>query len=926
MDGAPALAPASALDLARCADEPIHRPGTIQPHGALLAIAPATLQITHVSANFAALSGIPAALALGQSLDRLIGAAACEKLMRATAGDFEAVATGLSQELTLPDGRACYAQTHSHDNCRIIEFEPAATPSYDAVLGGAQTVISRLRQLRSLEQVCDSVTREVQSLTGYDRVMIYRFDQDGHGDVIAESRRPELEPYLHLRYPASDVPAQARRLYMMQRLRVIPSVDHVPVPILTAGRPLDMSYCSLRSVSPVHLEYLRNMDVAATMTISIIHDHRLWGMVVCHHRAALSPSPGLRALCELFGQLIGLLIGETEERERLAAQLRAQARLAQLAQRFETTTSLFESVAGATDTLMGLVNATGAFLRLNGRSERFGAAPPEPVAGAILDAMRTGQGDEVQATDNLAKRHPAFQDLTERASGVLMVPIAAARGDGLLLFRPETIHTVQWGGDPEAKAVLDPQDGRIRPRRSFAAWAQMVRGTSAAWSRTDLMTAFEFRRIITRGLLRQSEAELVRLSNTDPLTGLPNRRMLGARLAEWRAAPQRRSACLLFLDLDRFKTVNDSLGHHAGDELLQEVARRLAVLAQDEWLLVRLGGDEFVLFREGVDGAAAAAVARRVLALFDQPFSVAGRPHRGSTSIGVAVSQAAESDLLREADAALHAAKRPGGDRIVYFDPALHRQALNKLQVEQDLFVALERNQFVLHFQPVVRLPDREVTGFEALVRLQHPERGLIMPGGFIGVAEETGLIGRIGHWVAEATLRAAVSMRETALRFGFNVSGHQLLTGDFAGDFTGMLRAHDMPADRMTIEVTESTLMDESAIRQLERLRELGCRVAIDDFGTGYSSIANLRRLPVDSVKLDRSFIVNSESDPQSEAVFRAVIDLAHTLNLQVTAEGVETEAQCALVTRFGSDRAQGYLFGRPQPLAKFAFRGPDC
>jgi EAL domain-containing protein (putative c-di-GMP-specific phosphodiesterase class I) len=241
------------------------------------------------------------------------------------------------------------------------------------------------------------------------------------------------------------------------------------------------------------------------------------------------------------------------------------------------------------------------------------------------------------------------------------------------------------------------------------------------------------------------------------------------------------------------------------------------------------------------------------------------------------------------------------------------------LRIEQDLFLALERNELFLHYQPVVMLPGRQARSYEALVRWQHPERGLLMPGSFIGIAEETGQIGALGNWVANEALRQLATVAAPDIRFSINLSAHQLTNGKFYDEFRDMLARHGVAAEMIVFEVTEGTLMNDTAVRELERLRALGARISIDDFGTGYSSLAYLRRMPVDAVKIDRSFIANLDCDPRAENFLRAVIELAHTLDLKVVAEGVETEPQCALLAALGCDLAQGYFFSRPQPLGAF-------
>jgi diguanylate cyclase (GGDEF)-like protein len=521
--------------------------------------------------------------------------------------------------------------------------------------------------------------------------------------------------------------------------------------------------------------------------------------------------------------------------------------------------------------------------------------------------------------EDFTNRFSQFGEWQAVASGALFIPLSNNFGDGIMWFRPEIIQSVHWGGDPNSKAHLELQTQRISPRRSFASWAERLEGHCLPWSEADERGAMALRRILTRALLRQTEAALFRLSNSDPLTGLANRTVLAQRIANWRSAKPFHTAALMFFDLDRYKTVNDSLGHYAGDDLLRATARRLTALIGDRHLLVRYGGDEFVIFGEVASPQEAMALAHQVLGLFEEPFIVAERPYRTATSIGVAIGTDAKAELLREADAAMYAAKKQGGNRAALFEPTMYQRARDRLRVEQDLLLALQRGELSVHYQPVVDLPRAALRGFEALARWQHPDRGFISPAEFIPLAEETGQIIAIGEFVMEQALdRLAtlpdVAPHEVPLRMCINVASQQLLAGGFSERLGAAIAARGLAADRVVIEVTESTLMAEAGVRELERVRALGCLISVDDFGTGYSSLSYLRRLPVDIIKIDRSFITPLDDEPDALPFLAALIQLAHTLRLLVVAEGVETEAQANVLAQLSCEKAQGYFFGRPQ------------
>lgn len=921
------LIPATDADLLSCAREQIHTPGAIQPHGALLAARMPDLRVTHASQNLGSVLGVEAAGAIGLPLGAVIGQAACEAMVNAVSNNQTLAVVVFSITLPVLDGSSRSFLVHRLVDVLMIEIEASEATAPDAkVLDAAQSAMIQMRKAKTLEALSDFAVREIQDRTGYDRVMVYRFDQEGHGEVIAEARRDGLTPYLHLRYPASDIPPQARRLYLMARLRMIPQLDYAPAPILAdaalaGAAPLDLSHCTLRSVSPIHCEYMRNMGVGASLTISVIQDQQLWGMIVCHHAGRLLTPQPVRAFCDLIGQLFGLMVAEVGERERVAAMLGAEAILAEITNKLDTGDSIFDGLAPVCTELLKLVNAAGAFLRLAGVVQTIGETPPAPIAAAILDALRTQNSDEITTFENLSAVQPQFLEFKAVASGVLCMPLANNFGDGIIWFRPEVVRSVKWGGDPREKALLEPVSQRISPRKSFAAWQEILEGHSTPWTEEEVRAAGNLRRVLTRALLRHTEAELFRISNSDPLTGLANRAVLNQHIAQWQSAKPARPAALLLFDLDRFKTVNDSLGHYAGDDLLREAARRLTGIAGGEQLLVRYGGDEFVIFRPGCSAEEAWELTQAVLRVFEEPFIVAGRPYRATTSVGLAYTLSGEQDFLREADAAMYAAKRQGGNRAVLFRPELHESARNRLRTEQDLFFALQRGEISVHYQPIVRLPKGNLRLFEALARWHHPERGFISPAEFIPLAEETGHIIPIGKFVAETAIKALAALGDDSLHMSINVSGGQLLTGSFSEELKALSAAHGVALSRLTIEVTESILMAEDAVLELENVRRLGCRIAIDDFGMGYSSLAYLRRLPVDVVKIDRSFVSPLDTEPQSEAFLRAIVRLAQTLRLEVVAEGVETEAQARILAGMSCEAAQGYYFGRPSPVCAAAF-----
>lgn len=434
------------------------------------------------------------------------------------------------------------------------------------------------------------------------------------------------------------------------------------------------------------------------------------------------------------------------------------------------------------------------------------------------------------------------------------------------------------------------------------------------------------------------------LAYYDGLTGLPNRLLYRDRLAQAVADAQRHGhlAATLLLDIDRFKLINDTLGHQQGDRLLQEVSDRLKacvrtsdsvgrphddrpplVGVQDGGAsLARLGGDEFTILLNRIAGAPdAAKVARRILANLAKPFHLDGQEVFASASIGIAIfplDGESADQLLKNADTAMYHAKQSGRNTYQFYSQSMNASAGERLAIENRLHKALDREEFLLHYQPIVTLESGKIIGVEALVRWQHPELGLVQPMQFIPVAEETGLIVPLGEWVLQracAQARAWHEMGLAGLRVAVNLSARQFQRQNLLHVVTRILLATDLPPRCLDLELTESMMMQdgESSAATLRELRALGVRLAMDDFGTGYSSLSYLRRLPLDTLKIDRSFVQDCTTNQDDATIIKAIIAMAHSLKLQVLAEGVETEAHLAFLRVAGCDEAQGYHFGKP-------------
>ncbi len=491
------------------------------------------------------------------------------------------------------------------------------------------------------------------------------------------------------------------------------------------------------------------------------------------------------------------------------------------------------------------------------------------------------------------------------------------------LVHPEDIDLLKTQLDAhiEGQSPYFENEHRILTRAGEYRWVQ-VRGLAVQSEERATRLAGSQRDVTDR---KRAEAQLIHAALHDDLTGLPNRTLFMDRLETALARAQRHSHTfgVIFLDLDRFKLINDSLGHQAGDELLRAIGQRLSACLRQVDTVARLGGDEFAILLD--DYTEVNAVAERVQTALKAPFDINGHECFTSASLGIALSSAEYSkpeDLLRDADIAMYRAKSLGRRRQVIFQPHMHSQAMAALHLENDLRRAVEREELEVHFQPIIDLRNGRLAAFEALVRWQHPERGLVMPGEFLGVAQESDLSADIGWWVLSESCRLLSKWGQAAadVAVSVNLDGRQVSAFDLVNRVEKTLARNRLSPERLRLEITESMIIHnpELVASVLGRLRKRGVHLHIDDFGTGYSSLSQLKAFPVDSLKIDRSFVFRMQEKGDDHEIVRAIVQLAHNLGLEVMAEGIEQETQLRELQGMGCEYGQGYLFAKALPAAE--------
>ncbi|WP_119155030.1 ATP-binding protein [Caldimonas tepidiphila] len=501
------------VDLASCAREPIRIPGAIQPHGVLLGLDPASLAVVQASENLAALCGT-GALPLGQRIGTALGGepgAALEQALRALLDRLPLGTTPHHLGRWAFGGRPHDVLAHRHDGLLLLELEPVDEPGTEGfrdLYVVVRQFVTALKEAGTLEALCECAVREMQRISGFGRTLLYRFDDEGHGEVLAEACAPGYASYAGHRFPASDIPAQARELYLANPMRLIASADYLPARLVPAdnpltGRPTDLSHAVLRSVSPVHLEYMRNMGTLASMSVSLIVRGRLWGLISCHDHAPRHLPHALRAACEHLGEIVSLQIEAHEDRAQAARRLELRGLVVSLLAALADTDGSLEHLADAPRELLRFGSAGGAAIVLDERCVLVGDTPSQPQVLALADWL-LAQGEEVFATDRLAELHPAAADCVAQASGVLSLSLSQVHRHLVIWFRPEVRRTIDWAGDPR-KPVQPEHHGRLHPRLSFATWHEEVRERSLPWLATERDATEELRHALLRIVLKRAE-------------------------------------------------------------------------------------------------------------------------------------------------------------------------------------------------------------------------------------------------------------------------------------------------------------------------------------------------------------------------------------------------------------------------------------
>jgi diguanylate cyclase (GGDEF)-like protein len=836
---------------------------------------------------------------------------------------------------------------------------------------------TRIRQSLDLQEILTTTVQEIRSFLATDRVKIYRFNPDDSGEVIAESindnRLPSL---LGLRFPAGDIPLVARELFVKVRQRVIVDIESGRKTLNQLDSPEtgkslvreDIHHCP---VDPCHREYLTTMGVSSSLVVPILHQNQLWGLLVSHHSKPRRYDERELQIVQLLVDQVSIAIAQSNLLNRARLQAEHEAKINQITSRLHSPLKVTKirqivleetvnALEGSGGRLYLTAEPTGQVAQLYTAGEQptlpwieetafwqrlMNGVEDIPVGVTGLETWQFTRSESLILSSTNASggggvvshlytipdlyKEPSLETIVSSfcettIRSLLIVPLQyhQQRVGCLTIFRSEIETETLWAGRQNGDTR------NLRPRASFEAWREITKGQVKQWTAEEIKLAQALGIHLYMAVMQKRVEDMIlHQASHDRLTGLPNRMLFDERLSLALAHTHRSGEMLavVFLDLDGFKTINDTLGHAVGDQLLKRVAERLKGCLREGDILARWGGDEFTFLLSLISGAEETAkIATEILDTLNTPLQFKGQELHIKASLGIALAPYDGDDvetLLKNADAAMYRAKQQGRNNYQLYTSAIGTKAQERLVLENNLYKALERQEFQLHYQPQIDLQTGEIVGMEALIRWQSPELGFISPGVFIPIAEEMGLINSIGEWVlwtACAQNKIWQSLGLPPIRMAVNLSARQFQQKNLVKIIAEVLEATKLQACYLELEITESIAMHDinSTILVLRTLRSMGIQIAIDDFGTGYSSLSSLKHFPLDKLKIDQSFVRELVTDSCDAAIITALVALGEGLKLEVIAEGVETQEQLEFLRSVKCDSVQGYLLSRPLPV----------
>jgi diguanylate cyclase (GGDEF)-like protein len=901
-----------------CKAAELHLLNSVQSFGGLIAIDRQTELICACSANVREFTGKRPEDLLGQKWSVLFRPDQVSTLFKPDSSPGLHLPQIQHSEL---NGQTWLMANHSINKLTLVEIEANQTEPYQFGFADRVTYLKALGATDSPEGASMLLLERVAGISRFDRVMLYKFLPDWHGKVIAEVLTPGVQGFLGLRFPATDVPASARRLYLINWQRIIANIRSDSVPIIRAldSEPVDLSFSQLRAVHPVHIQYLKNIGVEASFSVSVVVAGRLWGLIACHHLSPKTVSLRERQLCEELARITAIHMTDMKamqlEKERAGLREALAAILGALRVQDSNKRAIISQLAQIREAF----RAEAILARLDDQNFHGGQVPEDISLSALLNWLEIYDRDAISASTTLINSTLAkYPALVRFASGLLYIPLGGQ--DFLLLMRPEQIETVSWAGKPQSVAVIGDDVTDLTPRASFQAWTEQVEGSSELWSQVEVESASKLRELLIEYI---EKVRLETMALRDPLTGLANRFMFEKAIekAIRFAIRDGTVSAVYVLDLDKFKPVNDTLGHAAGDELLIEVGRRLTALMRSRDVVARLGGDEFAIVQWDLRRVQDAdQTAERMLKEIRRPFTIQGQSVEIGVSIGVSMCplHAIEYDeLLEGADLALYQAKLAGRNTFKSFTGSMMSDIEQKDSVREGFIDAMRGGQLWLAYQPVVSSKTKTLQSFEAFARWQHPAKGDLMAREFMSLIDQCQLATQFAEW----TIRRALAQGKSWLRKGLplipvsvNLSARQFLSLDLVGLCASLSTELDIGLEWLRFDLDEAALESDflRVAEKITMLSRLGILTNIDHFGQGLVALNQIVDLKINQFKIVSRYLQTGKDIVRNDAIVAIIHSIGTVMNIPVVATQIETEAMETRAISAGIEYLQGYHYSR--------------
>lgn len=885
----------------------------LQSIGALVAIDKRTQLICACSGNIEEFIGLQPSSLLGKHWQIAFSADQLGSLF--VSSDSTALQLPRIQK-ALFHGKLMLIASHAIGNITLVELERCQPEPHLFTFADRVGLLDRLAATVSAEAAARLLMETVAATTGHDRVMLYKFLPDWHGEVIAERLKPGVGGYLGLRFPAADLPANARRLYLVNWQRVIGDVRSDTVALIRHAdcAPIDQSFAQFRAVHPVHVQYLKNLGVEASFSVSIVVAGKLWGLVACHHLTAKVPSLEQRQLCEEVARTASLHMADMENFRIEQSRAAIRERLATILGAMRSQGGDRRSLASQLAPIANVLGAQGVVAHLDNQDFHSGNCPDEISLSALRNFIHTNDRSSIAVLNAIHPVLAHYPALVRFASGSLFIPLTGE--DYLLLLRPEQVEMVSWAGKPPGETSVPENIAQLTPRASFHTWTEAVKGASEPWQEAQIEAAGNLRNLLIEFTEKQ---QLEELALQDPLTGLANRPMFEKALQEAirQSIKYNLLTAVFMLDLDRFKMINDTMGHAAGDALLIEVAGRLKRLMRGRDTVARLGGDEFVIVACDIQQAEdATRTAERIIQELHRPFMIQDRSVQIGVSVGVSMcpTHAIEHDeLLADADLALYEAKSAGRNTFKSFTNEMMSDSDSHTSLRHGFIDAMQNGALSLVYQPIVNSRNKTLQSFESFVRWQHPVKGGLVARDFLPSLERCQLMPQLAEWGIRQVLQQGKLWMRKALPLvpvSVNLAARQFVSMDLVGLCSALSSELEVSLEWLRFDIDETALHADFAriAAKIAALSSLGVLVNIDHFGQGPVLLSRLGDLKINNLKVSGKYFEWSKDNTRNDALIAIVHEIGRVLQIPLVACQIESEVTETRAIAAGIEYLQGY------------------